>query len=469
MPEGDAGARRGRRRAPPTRRRWPPEASRRCLVVLVLAVAAGAVVCALRPRPTGGSGSTSPSPADPSPAAGAAAARARRCRQPAGRRAGRRRRRPRRPGRPGRRTPGAGAGCPAPSGSGRHVAVGVAQLSDGTVVYRDGAAARDAGVDDEAAHHPGGARGARAGPPVHHRGGARRRPRAGSRWSAAATRCWPGRRRPATAATRAAPTSTRLARATAQALRAAGRTRVRLGYDASLFTGPGGQPALGAVLRPRRRGQPDHRAVGRRGPRRGRARRPQPRTRPGRGRRSSRGRCAGTASRSSAGRSHGGAAGRRQAARRPCRAPRSSQIVQHVLEVSDNEGAEVLARQVAIAEEQPASFAGGVPRGPRRCSTGLGVDLDRRPDLRRQRPLPRRPAATRARCSTCSRPPRARTTPGCAACWPSLPVAGFTGSLAYRFDDGADAGLGHGPGQDRHAAPGVHGLAGMVTVAATAR
>ena len=41
-----------------------------------------------------------------------------------------------------------------------------------------------------------------------------------------------------------------------------GRTGCRLGYDDSLFTGPGGQPALGADVRPRRRGQPDHARCG---------------------------------------------------------------------------------------------------------------------------------------------------------------------------------------------------------------
>ena len=34
------------------------------------------------------------------------------------------------------------------------------------------------------------------------------------------------------------------------------------------------------------------------------------------------------------------------------------QVVQHVLEVSDNEGAEVLARQVAVGAGLPASFSG---------------------------------------------------------------------------------------------------------------
>ncbi len=80
-----------------------------------------------------------------------------------------------------------------------------------------------------------------------------------------------------------------------------------------------------------------------------------------------------------------------------CRAPRSRRSSSTSLEVSDNEGAEVLARQVALAEGQPASFAGGA-RAVRAVLTRLGVDLTGRPDLRRQRPVPPGPAHARRRC-----------------------------------------------------------------------
>ena len=42
-----------------------------------------------------------------------------------------------------------------------------------------------------------------------------------------------------------------------------------------------------------------------------------------------------------------------------------AQVVQHVLEVSDNEGAEVLARQVAIAQGSPAPSPAAPPRSAR--------------------------------------------------------------------------------------------------------
>ena len=89
---------------------------------------------------------------------------------------------------------------------------------------------------------------------------------AGSCSSAAATRYLAskpaGRRQPIPPA----PTSRPWPARPRKALRADGRRRVRLGYDDSLFTGPAVNPHWPAGLRPRRRGRPDHRALGRRGP-----------------------------------------------------------------------------------------------------------------------------------------------------------------------------------------------------------
>ena len=50
------------------------------------------------------------------------------------------------------------------------------------------------------------------------------------------------------------------------------------------------------------------------------------------------------------------------------------QIVQHILEVSDNEGAEVLLRQVAIARGHAGSSVAGVA-AVRATLAGLGLDL----------------------------------------------------------------------------------------------
>jgi D-alanyl-D-alanine carboxypeptidase/D-alanyl-D-alanine-endopeptidase (penicillin-binding protein 4) len=138
------------------------------------------------------------------------------------------------------------------------------------------------------------------------------------------------------------------------------------------------------------------------------------------------------------------------------------QIVQRVLEVSDNEGAEVLARQAAIAAGEPGSFAGGartaeatlrdlgITTGGARILDGSG--------LSRQDRL--RPEALVQVIRTAADPdhPELRTV------LTGMPVAGFTGSLSSRFDSGAPAGLGlvHAKTGTLTAA-GVHGLAGTVT------
>ncbi len=125
-----------------------------------------------------------------------------------------------------------------------------------------------------------------------------------------------------------------------------------------------------------------------------------------------------------------------------------SQVVQHVLEVSDNEGAEVLLRQVALAEQQPASFAGGA-RAVRAVLTRLGVDLtgDRIFDgsgLSRQDLLT--PGTLLAVIAAAVQPEH----PGLRSVVADLPVAGFTGSLAYRFETRRPRRPRPGAGQDRH-------------------
>jgi D-alanyl-D-alanine carboxypeptidase/D-alanyl-D-alanine-endopeptidase (penicillin-binding protein 4) len=135
-----------------------------------------------------------------------------------------------------------------------------------------------------------------------------------------------------------------------------------------------------------------------------------------------------------------------------------AQIVEHVVEVSDNEGAEVLARQVALATGRPASFTGatdavravlrrvGVSTVGDRIYDGSGLSREDR--LRPDTLLAViHAAATRGRLR---------------AVVVDLPVAGFTGSLAARFDTGDPA----GPGRVRAKTgtlTGVDGLAGTVT------
>jgi len=137
-----------------------------------------------------------------------------------------------------------------------------------------------------------------------------------------------------------------------------------------------------------------------------------------------------------------------------------AQIVQHVLEVSDNEGAEVLARQVAVATDRPGSFSGAT-QAVRAVLGELGVDTRRDrilngSGLSRQNRLS--PATLLAVLQTASSPDHPELRPVVA----DVPVAGFTGSLAFRFDTGDSAGLGTVRAKTG-TLTGVHGLAGTVT------
>jgi D-alanyl-D-alanine carboxypeptidase/D-alanyl-D-alanine-endopeptidase (penicillin-binding protein 4) len=136
------------------------------------------------------------------------------------------------------------------------------------------------------------------------------------------------------------------------------------------------------------------------------------------------------------------------------------QVVQHVLEVSDNEGAEVLARQVAVAAGVPASFSGaagavadtladlGIKTGKDRILDGSGLSRDDR----------LRPETLLQVIETAASEDHEELRPVLS----SLPVAGFTGSLASRFDTGEKAGLGAVRAKTG-TLTGVHGLAGTVT------
>jgi D-alanyl-D-alanine carboxypeptidase/D-alanyl-D-alanine-endopeptidase (penicillin-binding protein 4) len=249
-----------------------------------------------------------------------------------------------------------------------------------------------------------------------------------------------------------------LARRTAAALEEAGRTRVRLSYDATLFTGPAGSPdweddylsddvvspitslwvdegreQAGLAFRSadpagdaaqelaRRLRQEGVRVTGH----------PRPGPAPGRA--------------------------------RPLAEVRSAElaeVVQHVLEVSDNEGAEVLARHVALATDEPASFEGattavrkvvealGVPLPGAELQDGSGLARGNRLGV----------GSLLDAMATALDPAR----PELAAAVDGLPVAGFSGSLTYRFATEADTGLGRVRAKTG-TLTGVHGLAGAVT------
>lgn len=136
------------------------------------------------------------------------------------------------------------------------------------------------------------------------------------------------------------------------------------------------------------------------------------------------------------------------------------EVVQHVLELSDNEAAEVLAHQVAVAEGEPATFAGGAD-AIRTVLGSLGIDLrgavlDDGSGLARTDRLGTRTLLDVL--ATAASPERPLLT----GLVEGLPVAGFNGSLALRFSVGADQGLGWVRAKTG-TLTGVHGLAGVVT------
>lgn len=136
------------------------------------------------------------------------------------------------------------------------------------------------------------------------------------------------------------------------------------------------------------------------------------------------------------------------------------QIVQRVLEVSDNEGAEVLLRHVAVADGRPGSFKAGAASLVK-VLEGLDVDLPRARIFdgsglsRSDRLMPESLLSVLALGAENEHPELRSVVTG-------LPVAGFNGSLAYRFQTGDK----RGPGSVRAKTgtlTGVHGLAGVVT------
>lgn len=135
------------------------------------------------------------------------------------------------------------------------------------------------------------------------------------------------------------------------------------------------------------------------------------------------------------------------------------QIVQHVLEESDNEATEVLLRHVALAAGRPGSSAAGV-RATRAVLTGLGVNLAGASiydgsGLSRQSVVPTQALVDVLQIAAEPDHPELRAVVA------SLPVAGFTGSLAYRFVEEAAAGAGLVRAKTG-TLTGVHGLAGLV-------
>lgn len=120
--------------------------------------------------------------------------------------------------------------------------------------------------------------------------------------------------------------------------------------------------------------------------------------------------------------------------------PPLAQIVQRILEVSDNSGAEILLRQVGLARQGEGSFRAG-QAAVRQVLKANGVDMDGSvlydgSGLSRDDRLAPRLLLDVLRLAADPKQPDLRTVIS------GLPVAAYTGSLADRMDHGAPAGRG---------------------------
>ena len=139
--------------------------------------------------------------------------------------------------------------------------------------------------------------------------------------------------------------------------------------------------------------------------------------------------------------------------------PPLGQIVSRLLLVSDNNAAEVVAHQVGLAEGAGGSFTGGataVTRVLGRLIPTDGLLLYDGSGLSRGNLVPPATMIGAIRTAASADRPQLREL------LTGMPVAGFTGSLTDRFDDGAPAGRGRVQAKTG-TLTGVHGLAGVAT------
>ncbi|TWD79871.1 D-alanyl-D-alanine carboxypeptidase/D-alanyl-D-alanine-endopeptidase (penicillin-binding protein 4) [Kribbella amoyensis] len=133
-------------------------------------------------------------------------------------------------------------------------------------------------------------------------------------------------------------------------------------------------------------------------------------------------------------------------------------LVEYVNLHSDNDGAEVLLRQVGVATGNGGSYAGGI-KGLRATLTKLGLDVSKAriedgSGLSRTNQVPLDVLAGAVRVAV-AQPELRHLISG-------LPVAGFTGSLAERFaSPGTSAGTGFVRAKTG-TLTGVHSLSGLV-------
>lgn len=140
--------------------------------------------------------------------------------------------------------------------------------------------------------------------------------------------------------------------------------------------------------------------------------------------------------------------------------PTVAEIVERLLDVSDNETAEVLARQVGVEVLRDGSNEGGA-KAVLQTLQGLGIETggDRLFD---GSGLARGNLVSPETMIDLLRVAGAPAHPGLRPVLTGMPVAGFTGSLTDRFDTGDQAALGRVRAKTG-TLTGVHGLAGTAT------
>ena len=149
------------------------------------------------------------------------------------------------------------------------------------------------------------------------------------------------------------------------------------------------------------------------------------------------------------------------------RAPRSwppsqsaplSQVAERILDVSDNEGAEVVGHQVGLATSGTGSFEAGAA-GVLDTLGGLGIDVAGA-EVYDGSGLSRRNRVSTSLLIDLIQHAAGPDGEGCAAWSPGMPVAGFTGSLTYRFAEGPAVARGLVRAKTG-TLTGVHALAGI--------
>jgi D-alanyl-D-alanine carboxypeptidase/D-alanyl-D-alanine-endopeptidase (penicillin-binding protein 4) len=247
-----------------------------------------------------------------------------------------------------------------------------------------------------------------------------------------------------------------LAASTAKALKAQGTTRVTLGYDASLFTGPAANTNWEANYIPEGIVAPTTALWVNEG-----------RVSPGMARRATSPAQAAATSFSKLLAAYGitvaptvkaATAQAQVAPLAQVKSPTLGQIVEYINQHSDNDGAEVLLRQVGIATGNGGSYVGGV-KGVRATLTKLGLDVSKAriydgSGLTRANKVPLDLLAGAVWVAISKDHPELRHL------LTGLPIAGFNGSLRERF---ATPGTGTGTGlvhAKTGTLTGVHSLAG---------